>query len=79
MLSYFVCDILYERRHEGCCLYRRSDPFGTGKKLVEISLTFIRDTANPLQIGSPIMYKTSSLMKVVQVGTALFQNSTAPA
>ena len=33
-------------------VYTRTDPFGTGTKLVEISIASIRDQADPLQIDS---------------------------
>ena len=33
-------------------VYTRQDPFGTGTKLVQISLAFMQDGADPLQVGS---------------------------
>ena len=51
-------------------VYTGLDPFGTGKKFVQISLVFIRDMVDPVRIGSVIWYQTGSLnMKLIQYGT----------
>ena len=65
--SYF--SIVLDR---GC---KRPDPFETGSKLeVHVSgLAFLRDLADPLWIGSPIRYQMSSLVEVIQFGTAPLQ------
>ena len=52
----------------------RPDPFGTGTKLVRISLAFTRDLVDPVQIGSAICYQTGSLAKVVLYGNIQFQS-----
>ena len=43
----------------------RSDPFGTGTKLVQVSIEFIRDLADLLQISPPVRYQMGSLVKTV--------------
>ena len=43
------------------------DPFVTGPKLVKISFVFIRDLADPLQIGSLVRYQMGALMKVMSL------------
>ena len=40
------------------------DPFGTGTKLVRMSLVFTRDLVDPVRIGSAIWYQMGPLMKV---------------
>ena len=50
-------------------VYMRQDPFGTSAKLLQASVAFIRDLADPLWIGSPIRYQTDSLLKVIQSET----------
>ena len=60
------------------CIYTRPEPFGTGKKLILISLAFIRDLADPLLIGFPVWYQMGSLMKVIQFGTVQFQDGIVP-
>ena len=35
----------------------RPDPFGTGRKLVQISLVFTRDLVDPVRIGFAIWYQ----------------------
>ena len=47
----------------------RPDPFGTGTKLVRISLVFTRDLVDPVQIRSAAWYKTGPLIKVILYGT----------
>ena len=49
------------------------DPFGTGTKLVRVSLVFTRDLVDPVRIGSAIWYQTGPLMKVILCRTVLFQ------
>ena len=51
---------------------------GTGTKLVRIRLTFIQDLEDPLQVGSPIRYQMSSLVKVIQFGSVRFYGGTVP-
>ena len=58
------------------CVYTRPDQFGTSAKLVQISLAFIRDLANPLWIGFPIWYQTGSFVKMIQFGTVPLQSAT---
>ena len=50
------------------------DPFGTGTKLVRISLVFTRDLVDPLRIRSAIWYQMGPLMKVILSGTVPVQN-----
>ena len=47
------------------------DPFGTGTKLVLISLVFTRDLVDPVRIGSAIWYQMGPLMKMILRGTTL--------
>ena len=54
------------------------DPFGTGTKLVRISLVFIWDLVDPVRIGPAIWYQTGQLMKVILCGTLKFQFRTGP-
>ena len=54
------------------------DPFGTGTKLVRISLVFTRDLVDPVRIGSAIWYQVGPLMKQIRYGTVLFQFQTGP-
>ena len=54
-------------------LRKTPGPSGTGTKLVQISIAFIRDLADPLPISSPIRYQTGSLLTVIQFGTVSFQ------
>ena len=54
------------------------DPFGTGMKLVRISLVFTRDLVNPVRIGSAIWCQMGPLMKVILCGTVSFQFRTGP-
>ena len=49
------------------------DPFGTGTKLVRISLVFTRDLVDPIRIGSAIWYQIGPLMKVILCGIVPFQ------
>ena len=48
-------------------VYTGSDPFGTGTKLVWISVEFTRDghLVDPVRIGSAIWYLMGPLMKVI--------------
>ena len=46
--------------------------------MLRVSIAFIRDLADPFWIGSPIQYKTGSLVKVIQFRTEPFQAGTAP-
>ena len=59
-------------------VYTRSDPFGTGTKLVRISLVFTRDLADPVWIGSAIWYQMGPIMKLIPYGTVPFQFRTGP-
>ena len=59
-------------------IYTGLDPFGTGTKLVWISLVFTRDLEDPVRIGSAIWYEMSPLMKVIPYGTVPFQFRTGP-
>ena len=52
--------------------------FGTGKKLVRISLVFTLDLVDPVLIGSAIWYQMGSLIKVILCGTVPFQFRTGP-
>ena len=54
------------------------DPFGTGTKLVRISLMFIQDLVDPVRIGSAIWYQMGPLMKVIIYGTVPIQFRTGP-
>ena len=56
------------------------DPFGTGTKLVRISLVFTWDLVDPVRIGSAIAiwYQMGPLMKVILYGTVPFQFRTGP-
>ena len=54
------------------------DPFGTGTKLVRISLVFTRDLVDPVPIGSAILYQMGPLMKVILCGTVPLQFRTGP-
>ena len=56
----------------------RTDPFGTGTKLVQISLVFARDFVDPVRIRSAIWYQMGPLMKVILCGTVLFHFRTGP-
>ena len=47
----------------------RPDPFETIMNMVQISIAFIWDLADPLCIGSPIRYQMSSFAKMIQIGT----------
>ena len=49
-----------------------TDPFGTCTKLVQISLVFAWDLADPVRIGSAIWYQMGQLMKVILCGTVSF-------
>ena len=51
----------------------RPDPFGTGTKLVRISLVLTQDLVDPVRIGSAIWYQMGPLMKVIP-----FQFRTGP-
>ena len=53
------------------------DPFGTCTKLVQISLVFSRDLADPVRIGSAIWYQMGQL-KVILCGTVPFHFRTGP-
>ena len=46
-------------------VYTRPDPFGTGTKLVPISLVFTRGLMNSVRIGSAIWYQMGPLMKEI--------------
>ena len=59
-------------------VYMGPDPFGTGTKLVRISLVFTRDLVDAVRIGSAIWYQTGPLMKVILFGTVPFQFRTGP-
>ena len=50
--------------------------FGTGTKLVQISIALIRDLTDPLHIGSPIRYQPGSLVKVIQFESFPLQDGT---
>ena len=55
------------------------DPFGTGTKLVRISLVFTRDPMDPVRIGSAILYQMGPPMKVIILClTVPFQFRTGP-
>ena len=54
-------------------VYTGPDPFGTGTKLVRISLAFTRDLVDPVRIGSAIWYQMGPLMKMILFGTVPFQ------
>ena len=54
------------------------DPFGTGTKLVRISLVFTRDLVDSVRIGSAIWYQMGPLMNVILCGTVPFQFITGP-
>ena len=58
--------------------YTGPDLFGTGTKLVRISLVFTRDLVDPVRIVSAIWYQVGPLMKVILCGTVLFQFRTGP-
>ena len=58
------------------CIYTRPDKFGTSTKLVRISLAFIRDLDDPLQIDSLLRNQTRALVKVIQFGTVAFRGGT---
>ena len=59
-------------------VYTGPDLFGTGTKLVWISLAFTRDMVDPVRIGSAIWYQMSPLMTVIPQGTVPFQFRTGP-
>ena len=59
-------------------VYTGPDPFGTGTKLVRISLVFTQDVVDPVGIGSAIWYQMGPLVKVIPYGTAPFQFQTGP-
>ena len=54
----------------------RPDPFGTGTKLVWVSLVFTRDLVDPVWIGAAIWYQIGLLIKVIPCGTVPFQSRT---
>ena len=57
-------------------VYTGPDPFGTGTKLVRISLLYTRDL---VRIGSAIWYQMGPLMEVILCGTTVpFQFRTGP-
>ena len=53
-------------------VYTGLDPFGTGTKLVRISLVFTRDLVDPVRIGPAIWYQMGPLMKLILCGTLPF-------
>ena len=59
-------------------VYTGPDLFGTGTKLVLISLVFTRDLVDPVRIGSVIWYQMGRFMKVILCGTVPFQFRTGP-
>ena len=46
-------------------VYASSDLFGACTILIRMSLAFLRDLADPLQLGSPILHQMGSLVKVI--------------
>ena len=48
----------------------------TDTKSVRVSLGFIKDLADPFQIGSPIWYQMCSFVKVIWCEIVPFQGST---
>ena len=54
------------------------DPFGTGTKLLPISLVYTRDMVDLVRIGSAIWYQMGPLMKVIPCGTVPFQFRIGP-
>ena len=67
--------ILAQKNGNNGIAYTRLDPFGTGAKLVRISLVFTRDPVDPVPIGSAIGYQMAPLIKVIRYGTVPFQSS----
>ena len=59
-------------------IYTGPDPFGTGTKLVRISLVFTRDLVDLVRIGSATWYQMGPFMKVILCGTVPFQFRTGP-
>ena len=50
-----------------------TDPFGTGIKLVRVSIVFTWDLVDLVWIGSAILYQMGPLMKVILYETVPFQ------
>ena len=59
-------------------VYTGPDPFGTGTKLVRISLVFTRELVDPVRIGSGMWYQMGPLVKVILCGTVPLQFRTGP-
>ena len=56
-------------------VYTGQDLFGTGTKLVRISLVFTWDLVDPVRIGSTVWYQMGPLMKVpIRNRTVLVSN-----
>ena len=53
-------------------------PFGTGTKLVRISLVLRRAQVDPVWFGPAIWYQMGPLMKVIPYGTIPFQIRAGP-
>ena len=61
----FELNLFFDRTCPLGSVYTVPDPFGTGTKLVRISLVFTRDLMDPVRIGSAIWYQMGPLMKVI--------------
>ena len=59
-------------------VYTGPDPFGTGTKLVRMSLVFTWDLVDPVRILNAICYQMGPLMRVILSGTVPFQFRTGP-
>ena len=59
-------------------VYTGPDPFGTGTRLLGISLVFTWNLEDPVRIGSAIWYQMGTLMKVLLCGTISFHFRTGP-